>query len=87
MAAPTPEVIADNIANIPNLTDDELIFHQKCSTSSNYAKQLKPYHTAILAERKKRGKIQQIDEVVPLDEQGPTTITITTGEPDKDTWA
>jgi hypothetical protein len=65
----TPELIKLHIANIPNMSDDELVHHQKCCTSSDHAKKLKAYAKAIEKERRARGRIKLVEDVTPLDEQ------------------
>jgi len=65
----TPELIKQHIANVANLTDSELVHHQKCCTSHDQAKKLKAYKTAIEKERKRRGRVNLVADVTPLDEQ------------------
>ena len=68
------------------MSDDDLVHHQKCCTSSDHAKRLKVYATAIEKERKRRGRINLVADVTPLDEQGPDYETIIRPEAEEK-WA
>jgi hypothetical protein len=61
----TKEQIAKAIANLPNLSDDELAHNWKSATSMKSTSDkivLKPFISAVEAERKKRGKIIVLED-------------------------
>jgi len=61
--------IKQAIKEVPLRSDDDLIFLQKCCTSHVQAKELKAYKSAIERERKRRGRVNLVADVTPLDEQ------------------
>ena len=61
----TKEQIATAIKNLPNLSDDELVHNWKSATAMKGVSDritLKPFISAVEAERKKRGKIIELED-------------------------
>ena len=70
----TPELVAEHIKLIPTLSDEDLAYHFKCSSSSD-TRLLKPYKLAIEKERKARNKRPLKDPEPTEAPDGPITDT------------